>query len=522
MAVTLSPLDLMLDAENPRFVVLAKREQADIRKYLVTYEDVCQLAKGINDYGGMLPGERIVVLRENNKYVVIEGNRRACSVQMLLSRDLIPDGFKHKIPVVTDETKQACNVIEVDVLPNRNAALELMSKRHIEGVKDWKPIAKKQFFAANFQAGQTIQNLSKITGIKEGDIKRDIREYKFFFAAYNKYHKNHPAFEHEIIRLKIDPFLRVFKTKFEYPAGNKVRPVDVLKIDYDKEHNTVSQLDVDLFNKIVQLVFREAIVTQRIDTRNCMTDVAGIMPLLEQAFKTQQVGVGQEQVQGVALLSDSLDTKRCQSVCDYAGVNEKKEPSNNKEKPDKDHKNTISNSVNDKSGGPLPGGPSPKAFFQTISWHGKLNPSEPSHLGLISALDELHRLSRVNCGKQKAYQVFPIATGMVLRTVYEQALKLRLRQVNLWGTYCQTLPQPTFPALSSMERFIGLGANKTAVLPSRDMVDAFDRVITASHRNFLNANIHNPDIIRMHADSLEGIACGGLFYLIQSIINLLP
>ena len=50
MAIRVSPLDLLLDTENPRFVILQSREQADIRKYLVTYEDVCQLATDINTY----------------------------------------------------------------------------------------------------------------------------------------------------------------------------------------------------------------------------------------------------------------------------------------------------------------------------------------------------------------------------------------------------------------------------------------------------------------------------------------
>ena len=67
MAITISPLDLLLDDENPRFVVLNSREQNDIRKYLVTYEDVCQLANDINDYGGILPGERIVVLKRRDR-----------------------------------------------------------------------------------------------------------------------------------------------------------------------------------------------------------------------------------------------------------------------------------------------------------------------------------------------------------------------------------------------------------------------------------------------------------------------
>ena len=204
MAVTISPLDLALDVENPRFVILASREQADIRKYLVTYEDVCQLATAINEYGSLLPGERIVVLRENDKYVVVEGNRRTCSLQFLLSRDLIPDGFAHRIPHTSATVIEKCSNIEVDVLPDRNAALELMTKRHIQGVKQWKPLAKKQFFAANYQDGhgQSIQGLSRITGIREGEIRDDIRDYKFFFDVYTKYASNHPEFDREIIVLK--------------------------------------------------------------------------------------------------------------------------------------------------------------------------------------------------------------------------------------------------------------------------------------------------------------------------------
>ena len=86
MTVTLSPLELLLDAENPRFVILAHREQSDIRKYLLAYEDVCQLASEINDYGGLLLGERIVVLPQDDSTLLLKGNRRTCSMQLLLSR----------------------------------------------------------------------------------------------------------------------------------------------------------------------------------------------------------------------------------------------------------------------------------------------------------------------------------------------------------------------------------------------------------------------------------------------------
>jgi len=146
LTVTVSPLELLLDEENPRFVVLPNRDQSAIRKYLLTYEDVSQLAKAINETGGLLPGERIVALKRGGKYVVIEGNRRTCSLQMLMSRDLIPSGFGHKIPAANEAVIESCTHLEIDIVPNREAAIALMSKRHIDGVKQWKPIAKKRFF----------------------------------------------------------------------------------------------------------------------------------------------------------------------------------------------------------------------------------------------------------------------------------------------------------------------------------------------------------------------------------------
>ena len=136
------------------------------------------------------------------------------------------------------------------------------------------------------------------------------------------------------------------------------------------------------------------------------------------------------------------------------------------------------------------------------------------------AIDELFRLSRINCGRQKAYQTFPIATGMILRTVYEQALRLRLMQVNLWGAYCHTRGG-ALPTLSSIETFINAQNNKSIVFPDQGMINTFDRVIAATHREFLNANMHYPGNIRVTSASLEAIAAGGMYALIQGIIDLM-
>lgn len=521
MSVIISPLDLMLDTENPRFVILNSREQADIRKYLVTYEDVCQLATAINEYGSLLPGERIVVLQEDDHYTVVEGNRRTCSLQFLLSRDLIPDGFAHRIPRTSERILENCSRIEVDVLPDRNAALELMSKRHIEGVKQWKPLAKKQFFAANYKdgRGQSVQDLSKITGIKESEIKEDIRDYKFFFYIYEKYCERHTDFDREIVVLKTDPFWRIFKAKFEYPVGEKISPKDFFDITYDDTLNTICGVDKDLFEQIALLVFEKAIVQEAITTRNILTDVDGIHPLLQAVVEKKAATTPKGNTDDSGTETQEPPTNNNAGECPpQSGTGRTTPPPDDTPGAGTDGENASNNGG--QSGGPRPGGPPPRSFFETLSWYGKLSPTNRQHQGMLYAINELYGLSNTNCGRQKAYKAFPVATGMVLRAVYEQALRLRLMQVGLWGAYCQTRPNQ-LPTLKTMEDFINLGANKTVVFPDQGMIIIYDRVIAATHRDFLNANIHYPGNINVTADSLEAIAAGGMFALIQGIIDLI-
>lgn len=522
MSAVVSPLDLVLDTENPRFIILGNREQADIRKYLVTYEDVCELATGINEYGGLLPGERIVVLQEEDRYVVVEGNRRTCSLQLLLSRDLIPDGFVHRIPPTSESVIRNCSRIEVDILPNRNAAIELMSKRHIEGVKQWKPLAKKQFFAAHYRDGhgQSVYELSQITGIRQSEIRSDICDYKFFYKIYGKYTALHPDFDKELIILKTDPFWRIFKASFEYPAGNKTSPRDFFCISYSDTLDLICGIDMALFEQIAILVFEKAVVQEEITTRDVLTSVNGILPLLQAVLKkretpsetTESNNKNETQEPPAGNSTDSTHPSQVESS---------RAPTTSSSTSDSDSNGEPADRSTTPENGQTSGGPSPRTFFEALSWHGKLDPANREHQGMLFAINELYRLSCIYAGRQRAYKAFPIATGMVLRTAYEQSLRFRLKQVNLWGSYLDSLGSGSkYPTLKTMEDFIGLGTNKNIVLPQHDMVLAFDQVIAASHREFLNGNIHYPGNISVTAESLEAMAARGMYSLLQSIINL--
>lgn len=514
MPIIVSPLSLLLDDENPRFVVLNSRGQADIRKYMLTYEDVCELATGINEYGGILPGERIVVLKQDDKYVVIEGNRRTCSLQLLLDPTLIPEGFRHRIPTASDKLRESCQTVEVDIVPSREAALELMTKRHIEGVKQWKPLAKKQFSASNYDAGLSVPTLSQITGMRESDIKADIRDCKFFLSAYNDYCTAHPDYREGLVDLKIDPFLRMFKAKFLY-KGIETKPVDVLKISYTDEHNTVSGLPQDVFKRIVQTTFEETVISERINTRNTLKDVTGVIAELDALEQIENTNENS----GSSASGDSSTNGSTPSHTPPGG-----HPSSGATSGGSVSGNASSGGAapgNPTPGGPAPGGPAPRTFFESLAWAGKLSPDNPEHTGLLAAVHELYNSSRQSCKGKRVYEMFPVATGMILRSAYEQVLKLRLNQVNLWGNFMSSVPRGRFPTLAAMENFIDNQTNRSIVLPSAELQSALSLIISYRHREFLNANIHSPGDIRVTPESLSAIAQGGMFTLMQGLINLL-
>ncbi len=530
MTADVSPLELVLDDENPRFIVLSQKEQSDIRSYLATFEDVCALTNDINSYGNLLPGERIVVLMKGDKYVVVEGNRRTCCLQMLLNRSLIPNGFEHKIPSTSIDIIKNCSIIQVDIVPNREAAIELMSKRHIDGVKQWRPLAKKQFFASNYQLGRRVENLTLITGISVAEIKKDIRDYKFFQSAYAEYYRVHTDNVRDIIQLKIDPFLRIFQVKFSFNGCSKLYPSKFLKMTYDDNFNTISELDKDLFNQIVQLVFEETTITANANTRDNLSSIEGIEPLLKLVVSNDTNDQSNPNDENNHNGNSSSNSEPETTSQDSSKAEEEPEQDDSqKGNNNSSHKGSSSNEPTtggSAPGGPTPGGPAPRTFFETISWHGKVHPEVKLHEGLINAINELYILSTsftiVDETKVKSYERFPIATGMILRTAYEQALKLRLHQVNLWGTYYTTYVKGVFPTLKTMEQFADNGTYKPTIFPTLELNSAFNIVMTYSHREFLNANIHNPGEIKVSPDALVGIAQAGMFSLIQGLINLLP
>ena len=81
---------LMLDDSNPRIGVFAGdfSTQRKIISHLFAMSHVIDLAKSIVN-NGFFPTEVIIVVEENGKYKVLEGNRRVCACKVLREPTLL-------------------------------------------------------------------------------------------------------------------------------------------------------------------------------------------------------------------------------------------------------------------------------------------------------------------------------------------------------------------------------------------------------------------------------------------------
>lgn len=115
--------ELYLDEKNPRFIVPPNPSQQSIVDYLIENEEVEQLANDIIKSGGLNAGERVIVTWENERWIVLEGNRRICACKILMNPLLLENKrlvSANKITsLVKDELKESLSIVNVDVMRNR-------------------------------------------------------------------------------------------------------------------------------------------------------------------------------------------------------------------------------------------------------------------------------------------------------------------------------------------------------------------------------------------------------------------
>ena len=175
---------LQLDSKNPRLELKPNASQDEIRKQLLATEDIFDLIHKIKTSGGMSAGERIIVAKEDGKYVVLEGNRRTTAAQILRNPLLVSKEMRKRLPAITPELKRRLANLSADIAPTRLAAEPILTKRHTErGVKPWTTLANMRRIARYFDGGSTIDTISSVLAISRSRATQLLRGYKLLQLA---------------------------------------------------------------------------------------------------------------------------------------------------------------------------------------------------------------------------------------------------------------------------------------------------------------------------------------------------
>ena len=175
---TLNIDDLEFDKQNPRLPTTVGTKERDIIKYLAAKTGIEDLMTSIGE-NGFFPGEAIVVTpAEDDKYTVLEGNRRLAALKLL--RDPGLAGDRRSITRASEEAKKGPTEIPAYVVRSRDDTLQYLGFRHISGVQRWDPLAKARYLKSLFdetssdEPEERCREVAREIGSKRDAVRRSL------------------------------------------------------------------------------------------------------------------------------------------------------------------------------------------------------------------------------------------------------------------------------------------------------------------------------------------------------------
>lgn len=145
-AITMIPhTKLIFDPDNPRLPkeLRGNRDEAAVIKHMVRDESLIELMKSIGQTG-YSASEPLLVVPEDDHYIVVEGNRRLAALK-LLSTPTLATLRRKSVEEVNNEKKHTPDSIPCIIYEKREDILDYLGYRHITGVKSWGALEKARY-----------------------------------------------------------------------------------------------------------------------------------------------------------------------------------------------------------------------------------------------------------------------------------------------------------------------------------------------------------------------------------------
>ena len=168
-----SVVSLFLDEKNPRLgrraTGLAPRE---IIHHLFAHDKALEIAESIA-LRGYFPNEPLLAVREDNRLVVVEGNRRLAALKVLRNPSLLEGSLERRVTRLSETiARDTIETVPVTIGLNRKSTDSLLVGRHgRRPVLAWGAENRARFILNKLDEGYDNTSLKNDLGYTEGDIQ---------------------------------------------------------------------------------------------------------------------------------------------------------------------------------------------------------------------------------------------------------------------------------------------------------------------------------------------------------------
>jgi hypothetical protein len=185
---------LELDPQNPRLpsTYALERTQQTMLEYLARETSIEELmnAIGENDF---FEGEALIVIpKQADQFIVVEGNRRLVALRLLQEPDLYPK--RKGIKEIAENAKYKPDQVPIAIYLNREKVLDYLGYRHITGIKQWDILATARYMHRlffqltdkNLDISERYRQVAVAIGTRSDHVRRTLNT----LAVFNLIEKN--------------------------------------------------------------------------------------------------------------------------------------------------------------------------------------------------------------------------------------------------------------------------------------------------------------------------------------------
>jgi hypothetical protein len=224
--------ELHFDRANPRLAeygITAKTPEDEILTVLWKVMDVQEIVQSIAA-SGFFAHEPLMIVREHNQDVVIEGNRRLAAVKVLLHHRLVAKN-NWDVPNLSEKAKERLKELPI-IVSTRKDTWRYLGFKHVNGPAKWSSFAKAKYIAEVHRTFKVLLvDIAEQIGDRHNTVQRLYRglmvieqaEKLKVFDRENRYNTKF-AFSHLYTGLDYDGITDFLKIKPEDEETNQPVP----------------------------------------------------------------------------------------------------------------------------------------------------------------------------------------------------------------------------------------------------------------------------------------------------------